>query len=1381
MPSYTLEIEAFGVYATNMPSLEIWEDGVLDSTHSISSSGSTISVIISYGGSVPTSLAFTFNDGFAAAGRTIEIRSVKINDQHVNVGNYLSSDSLVKSATATVDVASSEFLFDSSDPALSNFTTGATRTFTAGADNLRHFSGTSDEIFDALGGRDTIYLGSGNDKIFGNGGNDVIYSGAGNDLISGGADNDRIYGQDGNDQLYGGLGNDRIHGGNDDDEIHGGAGDDRLNGNSGNDVITGGAGDDKLHGSSGDDFLYGGADDDVLVGGNGADTLDGGTGIDVLYGGNGNDTLNGGDGVDMLIGNAGADIIHGDAGDDTIHAGADNDTIYGGADNDTINGEGGVDTIDGGTGNDVVIGGDGADIIDGGIGNDVLHGHGLSTTEVNTILNANPAVSFNVNTNSFYQYVNSGNTHATSYANATGSMLGGVAGHLVNVTSQAEQDYLTTNFVTGSEVWIGASDAAEEGRWEWTDGAEAGLYFWEGGPATFGGVSIGSTFNSWPASGSSGPNNAGAGQDLPIMYNSGDWDDTDGSYGWVRSVIEWDAGLMSDDNAIDTISGGAGDDTIYGYGGNDVLDGGDGGDVIFGGAGDDNIEGGNDAGEDSLYGGAGDDVIAGRNGNDVVDGGADDDTIYGNNGDDILTGGTGVDTVSAGDDNDLIRLANGDFAAGEYIDGGNDTDELIFTNATTVDFTTGTLTNLETLTGSDGNDDVTLTIQQGLSFTNVDFGGGTDNSRIQVSGIIDVTALSGPAVLNSENGFLEGSAGADDLTITGAQLDSLIYGAGTIDFAGGADVLNLTSTSTELNTLGATNASILGLETISASTAGASVTITLSGQTENLTITGGTSADTISSGTGNDVVNGGAGADIISAVSGNNTLNGDAGNDTITGGSNSETLNGGGDDDIINGNNGSDTLNGDAGDDIINGGSGNDTVTGGTGNDTMDGGSGTGDTAVFSGNWGDYNITLLASTYTLFEIATGETDTATNFENFEFADVTQTTANIINNKPVITSNGGGSTASISIAENGTAVTTVTATDVETPGSLTYAITGGIDSSLFSITAGGILTFLSAPDFETPLDSGFNNIYDVQVTVTDGDGKTDAQSISVSVTDVAEGDVGSTPGTAGTIAVGGSITYDVSAGGAGGDHDWYAVTLTSGTDYAFWARGTPTEAGTATDPRIFNLYESDGTTSVGSDDDSGVGYESLLTYTATYTGTYYIDAGTWGGTGSITLSAFVNGGRQVTGAGVQTLTGTANSDYLESGDGNDTLNGLGGSDILWGENNDDILNGGSGADVLYGGTGADTFVLWDTDAADSIVDFTTGEGDALDISSILIGFDVGIDDIDDFVQFTTVGGSTSVSVDVNGLVGGASFTNIAMLEGNTGEVVQTLYDNGDIIV
>src|SRR5262249_1036183 len=50
-----------------------------------------------------------------------------------------------------------------------------------------------------------------------------------------------------------------------------------------------------------------------------------------------------------------------------------------------------------------------------------------------------------------------------------------------------------------------------------------------------------------------------------------------------------------------------------------------------------------------------------------------------------------------------------------------------------------------------------------------------------------------------------------------------------------------------------------------------------------------------------------------------------------------------------------------------------------------------------------------------------------------------TVTNINDNTPVITSNGGGATAAINVAENTTAVTTVTAPDADSGATLTYSI------------------------------------------------------------------------------------------------------------------------------------------------------------------------------------------------------------------------------------------------------------------------------------------------------------------------------------------------------
>ncbi len=107
---------------------------------------------------------------------------------------------------------------------------------------------------------------------------------------------------------------------------------------------------------------------------------------------------------------------------------------------------------------------------------------------------------------------------------------------------------------------------------------------------------------------------------------------------------------------------------------------------------------------------------------------------------------------------------------------------------------------------------------------------------------------------------------------------------------------------------------------------------------------------------------------------------------------------------------------------------------------------------------------------------------------------------IANTPPTITSNGGGTTATISVPENTTAVTTVTATDPNVPPqTLTYSISG-IDAGDFAINStSGVLTFSPAPDFEAPADADTNNSYIVIVQVSDGAGGTDSQTITVNVT------------------------------------------------------------------------------------------------------------------------------------------------------------------------------------------------------------------------------------------------------------------------------------------
>ncbi len=107
----------------------------------------------------------------------------------------------------------------------------------------------------------------------------------------------------------------------------------------------------------------------------------------------------------------------------------------------------------------------------------------------------------------------------------------------------------------------------------------------------------------------------------------------------------------------------------------------------------------------------------------------------------------------------------------------------------------------------------------------------------------------------------------------------------------------------------------------------------------------------------------------------------------------------------------------------------------------------------------------------------------------------------VNRTPVFTS---GAVVTVAYAENGTTpVTTVLATDEDMGQMVTFTLSGGADSGLFSITSEGELMFNTAPDYESPADMGSDNMYEVTITATD-DGTPammTTQALTITVTDV----------------------------------------------------------------------------------------------------------------------------------------------------------------------------------------------------------------------------------------------------------------------------------------
>ena len=266
------------------------------------------------------------------------------------------------------------------------------------------------------------------------------------------------------------------------------------------------------------------------------------------------------------------------------------------------------------------------------------------------------------------------------------------------------------------------------------------------------------------------------------------------------------------------------------------------------------------------------------------------------------------------------------------------------------------------------------------------------------------------------------------------------------------------------------------------------------------------------------------------------------------------------------------------------------------------------------------------------------TDSTTQEVSIEILDVSENVA------PVIS----GLASSINVDENQTAVVTVSASDGNGD-SLTYSLTG-TDSSSLSIDSSGVITFNSAPDYET------KSSYSVTVNVSD-QSTSDTQAISISINNL--NDNNPVISSSDTFSADENQTSigSVTATDADGDSITYSI---SGSE--------------------INISSS-GVLSFASSPD----YETKNSYTATVT----ISDGTNSTNQNITVN--INDIALASDTDSLTLNGTAGSDTLQGGAGDDTINGLGGNDLLSGGGGDDIISGGDGDDNLNGEAGDD--ILW----------------------------------------------------------------------------------------
>jgi Ca2+-binding RTX toxin-like protein len=384
------------------------------------------------------------------------------------------------------------------------------------------------------------------------------------------------------------------------------------------------------------------------------------------------------------------------------------------------------------------------------------------------------------------------------------------------------------------------------------------------------------------------------------------------------------------------------------------------------------------------FGLGGADSITGTSGSDIIVAGAGNDTIVGFVGADTVNGGAGTDTIrltatsadlNAATDSQIVNVeavSASAATAGVAIDLHNQTDGFTITGSSLADTITGSsgadiintgggndtiigFVGADTVNGGGGTDTIVLTA------TSADLNVATDARIANVEAISASTATAGVTIdlHNQTDGFtITGSASADSI-IGSSGNDTIVgfVGADTVDGGAGTDTIRLTATSADLNA--ATDARIIHVEAISASTATAGVTIDLHNQTDGFTITGSSSADTITGSSGADIINAGGGNDTIIGFVGADTVNGGGGTDTIVLTATSADLNAATDARIVNvevisaasapagvtidlhSQTDGFTITGSASADAIIGSSGNDTIVDFVGADTVNGGSGT--------------------------------------------------------------------------------------------------------------------------------------------------------------------------------------------------------------------------------------------------------------------------------------------------------------------------------------------------------------------------------------------------------------------------------------------------------
>jgi Ca2+-binding RTX toxin-like protein len=1048
-----------------------------------------------------------------------------------------------------------------------------------------------------------------------------------------------------------------------------GSGDDFIATGSGNDTIHTGGGNDVVQAGGGDDGIVGGegGGDDIYDGGPGINTVSypsathsvlidlnlqdrfpqstlGGTTIGALLGGVqpvpydphlpvgyaegediGTDVLiniqnaTGGQGNDIIIGNDQANVLDGGTGgNDTINAGGGDDII-----NYTVSVGGGVDIIDGGADTDTLV-------ISGTADDDTIH----VVTSGSTITSIEGMTPTNVESYTLKGLGNGANGDTLDYTGTTTS----VTVDLGAGTATGFGLIVGIENVIGSSV--GDSLTGDSGNNRLDGGAGADTMVGGLGNDTYVVDNVGDVVTE----------NANEGNDT-VLSSLADYtlaanveNLTLTGTGNINGTGNGDANVITGNSGNNRLDGGIGADTLIGGDGNDTYVVDNIGDVVTeAGTGIDTVESsisytlGANLENLTLTGSAVSGT--GNGGANIITGNADDNTLTGGGGNDTLFGGAGTDTaVYTGSLTaaSITTVADADPAtvgsqAGWQVSAGTEGTDLL----NGVEKISDGAGHNFLLVGNGGYATIQAAINAAVAGDTIMLAAGTYNENIVLDRAVTIMGANHGVMGTGTRGAESVITGGFEITGSGAVIDGVKITGGAPAF-GSTDAIhvsaaNATITNSVLQGLGV--ADTFGLETEN----GAGITgLTISnnlidgwndgvslGQGTEAAISGNTLQNmanlalrldgpaATTSVTGNFFINNsGPGGHIgvgvldgnldLGAIIGVNTLDASGGRigifadddaaQTITGTQFSDFMS----DNSTGGQ--AQTFNGGGGDDIIIGGAGNDIINGGVGSDT----------AVYSGQRAQYQLTQNPDgSIHVADLRGGTPDGADDVSNVEFLQFSDQTINaggIVNHAPVATA----SDRALSKGQTVNASSLFTASDVD-GNSLLYFFydnTAAATSGHFTVNgvvqaAGATFALTAAQLAQTTFTAGAaGSSDDLFVNVWDGIAFSGPQEFHVNVSPnhaptVTAPDFSAAKGQ--TVAASSLFSandadgdnllyffYDNTAGAGSGHFTVNGVEQAAGTTFAVTAAQlaqTTFTAGTGSSDDLFvNVY--DGTTFSG---------------------------------------------------------------------------------------------------------------------------------------------------------------------------------------------------------